>query len=159
MLGFGLSQLLEEIEQLITPVLDQGQIELVDLSYQKSQGGWTLSLYLDKPGGITLQDCEEWSGKVGTLIDGTSLLNHGYVLEVSSPGLERPIRKLKDFQRFSGEKVHVKLFSPINGQKNFHGVLLGADENTIRLNLEDEREVELPRSQVAKCKLNPVIKI
>lgn len=153
-----MSHLLEQIEQLISPVLEQNQVELVDLSYQKSPGGWTLALFLDKPGGITLQDCEDWSGKLGALIDGASLLSHGYVLEVSSPGLDRPLRKTKDFQRFVGEKVQAKLFAPLNGQKNFHGILLGADEVVVRVKLDDDREVELPRSQMAKCKLNPVLK-
>src|SRR5262249_44789554 len=136
-----------------------GQIELVDLSYQKSQGGWTLSLLLDKSGGITLQDCEDWSKTLGALIDSSNLITHGYVLEVSSPGVDRPLRKLKDFERFAGEKVHAKLFSPINGQKNFHGILKGANETVVRLQLDDGREVELPRSQMAKCRLNPALKI
>jgi len=151
------SHLLEQIEQLVTPVLEQEQVELVDLTYQKSHGGWTLSLYMDKPGGFTLQDCEDWSAKLGGIIDASDLIDRTYVLEVASPGLDRPLRKLKDFERFKGEKVHVKLFAPIDGQKNFHGILTGADESSIHLTLDDKRDVSLPRNQMAKCRLNPVI--
>src|SRR5579859_1530705 len=122
-MGRAVSDLLTKIEQLLTPCLEQEHTELVDLTYQKSHGGWTLSLYLDKPGGITLDDCEAWSHRLGALIDASDTIDRSYVLEVSSPGLDRPLRKLKDFQRFAGQKVHVKLYAPINGQKNFHGVL------------------------------------
>lgn len=152
-----MSDLLTKIEEFVTPILECDQVELVDLTYQKSHSGWTLSFYLDKPGGITLEDCEGWSHRLGTLIDEAGLIERAYVLEVASPGLDRALRKLKDFEKFSGQKVHAKLFAPLNGQKNFHGLLLGADEAVIRLELDDKRQVELPRDQIAKCRLNPVI--
>lgn len=153
-----MSQILTDIEALVTPILSAEQVELVDLTYQKTHSGWTLSLYLDKPGGITLDDCERWSRELGNVVETANILNHGYVLEVSSPGLDRALRKSSDFEKFAGQRVHAKLFAPINGQKNFHGTLLGADEENIRIHLEDQkRDVELPRSQVAKCRLDPVI--
>ncbi len=152
-----MSDLLVKIEELITPALEKEQVELVDLTYQKSHGGWTLSLYLDKPGGITLDDCEAWSRRLDSILETAGVFERSYVLEVASPGLDRPLRKTKDFEKFAGQKVHAKLFAPIDGQKNFHGVLLGADESVVRMELDDKRRVELPRSQVAKCRLNPVI--
>ena len=152
-----MSDLLTKIEELVTPVLEKEQVELVDLTYQKSHGGWTLSFYLDKPGGITLDDCTNWSHRLDMLIETAALLDRSYVLEVASPGIDRAIRKLKDYERFAGQKVHAKLFAPINGQKNFHGILLGADEAVVRLELDDKRRVELPRQQLAKCRLNPVV--
>lgn len=153
-----MSDLLAKIEELVTPILEKEQVELVDLTYQKSHGGWTLSFFLDKPGGITLDDCTDWSHRLDGAIEAASLLDRSYVLEVASPGLDRPLRKLKDFERFAGQKVHAKLFAPIDGQKNFHGVLLGADESVVRMELDDKRRVELPRTQMAKCRLNPDIK-
>lgn len=152
-----MSDLLAKIEELITPVLNPESVELVDLTYQKSHGGWTLSLYLDKPGGITLDDCTDWSHRLGSLFEAENVFDRPYVLEVASPGLDRPLRKLRDFEKFAGQKVHVKLFAPIDGQKNFHGNLLGADEAVIRLELDTKKQVELPRSQVAKCRVEPVI--
>ncbi|MCG3203661.1 MAG: Ribosome maturation factor RimP [Elusimicrobia bacterium] len=152
-----MSDLLTKIETVVTPVLEKEQVELVDLTYQKSHGGWTLSFYLDKPGGITLDDCESWSRRLEPLIEGAGLIERSYVLEVASPGIDRAIRKLKDFEKFGGEKVHVKLFSPLEGQKNFHGILLGADEQVVRLEMDGAKRVELPRNMIAKCRLNPTI--
>jgi ribosome maturation factor RimP len=115
---------------------------------------------LDKSGGITLDDCEFWSQRLGDLIEAADIIQQRYVLEVSSPGVNRPLKKLEDFQRFSGERVSAKLFAPINGQKNFHGTLLNADEQNIYIRLEDQkRDVALPRIQVAKCKLDPLFEI
>lgn len=152
-----MSELTEKIENLVTPVLESEQVELVDLTYQKEHSGWTLCFYLDKPAGITLDDCERWSDRLGELIDQSDLIQQRYVLEVSSPGINRPLKKLKDFHRFSGERISVKLFAPINGQKNFHGMLQGADDVNIRMRLDEGPEVSLPRSQIAKCKLDPLV--
>ncbi len=155
--GAAVNDLLTKIEQLVTPILEKEDVELVDLTYQKSHGGWTLSFFLDKPNGITLDDCTDWSHRLGTILDASDVLDRAYVLEVSSPGLDRSLRKLKDFQKFAGQKVHVRLLNPLNGQKNFHGVLLGASENSIRLELDDKRKVDLPMDQLAKCRLQPVV--
>jgi ribosome maturation factor RimP len=154
-----LNQLLVDIESLATPVLESERVELVDVTYQREPGGWTLCFYLDKSGGITLADCEYWSDRLGLLIDGANLLDHAYSLEVSSPGIERPLKKQKDFDRFKGERVHVKLFAPLDGQKNFHGFLKGADEQWLHLSLDGGRDVSLPRESVAKAKLDPDIRI
>lgn len=154
-----MSEILESIERHVTPALAAENVELVDLTYQKGPSGWTLCFYLDKPGGITLDDCSQWSDRLGTLIDESNLIERSYVLEVSSPGLDRPLRKTADFQKYAGQRVDVKLYAALNGQKNFHGELLGGDDESIRLKLEDARDVILPRSQVAKCRLDPVIKI
>ncbi len=153
-----MSEILTKLEVLLAPVLNESQVELVDITYQKEQGGWTLCFYLDKPGGITLDDCQTWSDRLGDLIDQHDVIHQRYVLEVSSPGVNRPLKKIEDFKKHSGERVSAKLFAPINGQKNFHGTLLNADEESITIRLEDQkREVVLPRSQVAKCKLDPIV--
>lgn len=153
-----MSEIIKKLEDLLTPVLNENQVELVDVTYQKEQGGWTLCFYLDKPGGITLDDCQTWSDRLGDLIDQHDVIQQRYVLEVSSPGLNRPLKKIEDFKKHAGERVSVKLFAPLNGQKNFHGTLLNADDDNITIRLEDQkREVVLPRSQVAKCKLDPIV--
>lgn len=154
-----MSQLVEDVEKLVSPVLAESQVELVDLTYQKGPGGWTLGFYLDKPGGITLDDCAMWSDRLGAVIEQSGLMERSYVLEVSSPGIDRPLKKLKDFERFIGERVHARLYGPIDGQRNFHGVLIAANEETIRIRSEEGRETEIPRVQLAKCRLNPVIEI
>lgn len=142
---------------MVTPILESENVELVDLSFLKEHGGWVLRFYLDKPGGITPGDCGEWGDRLGKVLDEKDPIKHAYTLEVSSPGVYRTLKKIGDFIRFSGERVHVKLWNPINGQKNFHGKLLGADEMNVRMQLEDGREALLPRDRVAHAKLDPQI--
>jgi ribosome maturation factor RimP len=149
------SQLLQDVERLVEPALAQDGVELVDLSYQKAPGGWTLSFYIDKSGGVTLDDCAMWSGRFGEIIDASNLIDRAYVLEVSSPGLDRALRKPADFVRFSGRLVHAKLAMPLDGQRNFHGELLGGDATAIRLKLDTGRTVSLPLENVTKCRLKP----
>jgi ribosome maturation factor RimP len=152
------SQLLVDVERLVEPALAQDGLELVDLSYQKSPGGWTLSFFIDKAGGVTLDDCTAWNHRFGEILDASNLMDRAYVLEVSSPGLDRALRKPADFARFSGRVVHAKLFAPQEGQRNFHGLLLGGDEQSVRLKLDDGRDVALLLENVAKCRLKPEIK-
>lgn len=154
-----MSDVVNGVEKLITPLLVEKGFELVDLTYQKGPTGWTLSLFLDKSGGITLDECAEWSETVGQLLEQSDLIPNHYSLEVSSPGLDRPLKKLKDYLKFLGERVSVKLYAPLNGQKNFHGSLKSATENEIVIVTEEKKEVTLPLNQVAKSKLDPVIEI
>lgn len=148
------------IEARLSPLLAAENVELVDLTFNKGPAGWTLSILLDKPGGITLQDLEQWNDKLGSALDTADVIDRSYVLELASPGVDRPLRKAADFERFAGRRVHVKLYAGIDGQKNFHGELLGGDNGSIRLRLEDDkREITFAREQVAKCRLDPIIKI
>ena len=150
-------QLLTDVELLVGPSLAQEGVELVDLTYQKGPSGWTLSFYLDKAGGITLDDCAAWNERLSGMLDSSNLLDRAYVLEVSSPGLDRALRKPADFARFAGKAVHAKLFAPLEGQRNFHGILLGGDAENVRLKLDDGREVSLSLENMAKCRLKPEI--
>lgn len=152
-----MSSLINDVEALVQPILAQSGVELVDLTYQKEPNGWTLTFYLDKPGGIGLADCETWTRQLEPVLDASNLFSHAYNLEISSPGINRVIKKTADFERFKGNRVHVKLFSGINGQKNFHGTLLGANEENIQLKTDEGNETTLPRSLVARTRLDPVI--
>ncbi len=155
-----MGDVVEAIERHINPLLAAENVELVDLTFNKGPAGWTLSVLLDKPGGITLTDLEQWNDKLGTALDTADVIDRSYVLELASPGMDRPLRKVADFTRFAGQRVHVKLYAGINGQKNFHGELLGGDEHEIRVRLEDDkREMTFAQEQVSKCRLDPVIKI
>lgn len=151
-----MSEVLSKIEELITPLLNQENIELVDLTYQKGPSGWILAVYLDKAGGITLDDCSKWNDHIGELLDGVDIFNHAYSLEVSSPGLDRPLKKMADFQRFKGQRINVKLFAALNGQKNFHGLLLDATPEAVVLKEEGKEPVSLPHKQIARARLDPV---
>lgn len=153
-----MSSLHDEVEQLVVPVLSANKIELVDLTYQKSSGDWILTLVLDKEGGISLGDCELWSQKIGEILDQSDVLSGQYKLEVSSPGIYRVLKKLKDFHRFSGERVSVKLFKPINGQKKFSGILMDPKDDVIGVRLDNNGAIELPINLIAKANLDPIIK-
>ncbi len=152
-----MSEVVDRLTGVITPLMAQENVELVDLTYQKGPNGWTVALFIDKPGGVSLDDCTLWSGRVGQILEETDMIPHAYSLEVSSPGLDRPLKKLADYQRFLGERVSVKLYSALNGQKNFHGILKQATEGSIVVMTDEEKEVELPIQQVAKSKLDPKI--
>lgn len=154
-----MSDVINRVEAIIVPMLAQENVELVDLTYQKGPAGWTLTAYLDKAGGITLDDCSEWSKKIGLALDETDVISHAYALEISSPGLDRPIKKLADYQKFKGERVSVKLFAALDGQKNFHGRLEDTTPDTVTVKLEDNRTVQLPMKSIARTKLDPIIEI
>jgi len=142
----------EEVSRLIGPVLDDMGYELVDVEYITHYGRWVLRLYVDKEGGITLDDCAQASREVGDLIDVKDIIDHEYVLEVSSPGLNRPLKKEKDFLRALGKKIRVRMSSPVEGRRNFTGTLMRFQEGTLGLEMED-RLVTLPWQEVEKASL------
>ena len=128
--------LLKEIEALVEPVLDEMGIELVDLEYVSGQGRQVLRIYADRPTGITLDDCAMVSREVGHLLDVSDLLKHRYVLEVSSPGLDRPLKREKDFLRVVGQRIKVQTTAPRNGRRNFSGVLQSVQNGMLEIDLD-----------------------
>lgn len=144
---------------MLTPILSQASVELVDVTYEKGPGGFVLGITLDKQGGITLDDCEHWSHKIEGLLDKEGFLSQHYSLEVSSPGLYRPLKRAGDYERFKGQRVSVRLYAAQNGQKNFHGTLLGIRGEKIVISDENSLEREFPIDQVSKANLDPVVEI
>ncbi len=151
--------LASDIEKLAAPMVAQAGLELVDVEYQREPGGWTIRFYIDKPGGFGLTDCEEWSDRLGQLIEDHQLITHGYSLEVSSPGLNRPLKKPDDFQRFMGTDVVIKLFAAQNGQKNFHGRMTALAGGELEIFDRSSGLVRIPLASIASAKLDPVIEI
>lgn len=128
-----------DIETLLTPLVEQESAEIVDLRYAKEGPRWVLRVYLDKEGGITLDDCAHFSERIGSFLDSSKAIERSYVLEVSSPGLDRVLRKERDFQRFAGKKVKVRLKAPENGQRNFYGTLVGFENGKVVTEASGER--------------------
>ncbi len=134
-----------QIETLIVPILDDFGYELVDLQYKKEGHSMALCLFIDKPGGITLDDCVTVSREVGAILEIEDPIKAAYRLEVSSPGLDRPLKKPADFERFSGQKIKVKTLRMLDpdkrgtSRKTFTGELLGLEGDMIRLELDDKR--------------------
>ena len=110
-------------EQFLLPLLAEHQFELVDVEYVKEAGNWYLRSYIDKPGGITVDDCEVISRLLSDWLDKEDFIEDSYIMEVSSPGLGRPLKKDKDFERSLGEEVELRLYKPRNRQKEFTGIL------------------------------------
>jgi len=128
---------ISKITLLIEPVLDEMGFELVDIEYLPVRGRWVFRIYVDKEGGITLDECARVSNEIGDLIDVRDIFQHEYVLEVSSPGLNRPLKREKDFVRAVGKKIEVKMAIPVNGRRNFAGYLQGFKDRTLYLKVED----------------------
>ncbi|HHW08861.1 MAG TPA: ribosome maturation factor RimP [Firmicutes bacterium] len=127
-------------------------LELVDVVYAKEHGRYILRIFIDKPGGVTIDDCEAFSNSIGRLLDEADPIPNQYYLEVSSPGIDRPLKKVEDFDRFSGSKAAIKLYAPLEGRRSWQGILRGVREGQVVLQVE-ENEVLLPLSQIAKANL------
>ena len=140
-------------EALIAPILSENAFELVDVEYVKEAGTWYLRAYIDKPGGITIDDCEKVSRALSDLLDEADYIQDSYILEVSSPGLGRPLKKDKDFARSIGENVEVKPFAAIERQKEFSGELLAFDQNSVTIRLDEENTRVFERSNIALVRL------
>jgi ribosome maturation factor RimP len=145
-------KLLHEVQQVIEPILQSQGFELVDLEYHREVQGWVLRIYLDREGGVTLDDCTAVSHEVGAVLEVKDLIPNAYVLEVSSPGLTRPIKKAEDFHKYRDRLVKIKLYEPIDGRKNFKGTLLGLEGEKVKVEV-DQRVYELPLQSIAKANL------
>lgn len=143
----------QKTEELLLPIMEQHQFELVDVEYVKEGGIWYLRAYIDKPGGITVDDCEVVSRRLSDLLDAEDYIEDAYILEVSSPGLGRPLKKDKDFARSIGEEIEIRTFRPIQHQKEFTGILKEFDKEKIVVEMDDQEQMEFMRSEIALVRL------
>ncbi|HHX02197.1 MAG TPA: ribosome maturation factor RimP [Firmicutes bacterium] len=145
-----------EIISLVTALMDQitagTDIELVDVEYVKESGHYFLRVFIDKPGGVTVEDCQKVNVSLSEHLDAADPIDHAYMLEVSSPGLDRPLKKSSDFARNIGRRISIKTYQPFYGKKQFEGELTAIEDGTIKLDLGDG-EIELPYEQIAKARL------
>ena len=133
----------QQTEQLLLPIVESHGFELVDVEYVKEAGTWYLRAYIDKPGGITVNDCELVSRTFSDILDEKDYIEDTYIFEVSSPGLGRPLKKEKDFARSIGEEVEIKLFKPMEKQKEFTGILESFTEKVLVISEENGNLLEL----------------
>ncbi|MCI8567042.1 MAG: ribosome maturation factor RimP [Lachnospiraceae bacterium] len=136
-------------EELLTPITAAHGFEIVDVEFVKEGGNRFLRAYIDKPDGITVDDCETISRALGARLDEEDFIEESYILEVSSPGLGRPLKKEKDFIRNMGELVELHTFRPIDRQKEFCGILKAYDKDTVTIEQEDGAERVFERSMLA----------
>lgn len=141
------------VEEMLLPIMDDLQCELVDIEYKKEGSHWYLRIYIDKhPSAVTIDDCQAVSERISDLLDESDPIPHSYFLEVSSPGLDRVLKKDSDFERYKGFKVDVSLYKPINGRRKLTGELIGLEDN--QLLIQDGNEVlSFSRIDVAMVRL------
>lgn len=142
-------------EKLLEPLMEKNNFELVDVEYVKEGGNWFLRAYIDKEGGITVDDCELVSRELSDLLDQHDYIPDAYILEVSSPGLGRQLKKDKDFARSIDKEVEIKLFKAINKQKEFVGVLKDYNNETITIEIEsnNKKETEVTTMEIARSSI------
>lgn len=154
--GIGLEQELSvaKLTRLVQPLVEDLGYEFVGLEYSSNPKNPVLVLYIDKPGGIAVEDCEATSREVAALLDVEDPIPGHYVLEVSSPGLDRPLFTVEQFNQFAGSTVQLSLFAPLEGRRKFKGRILSAQDGTVRLE-QDGVEITLEHGNIAKARLVP----
>lgn len=139
-------------EELVMPLIEQNNFELVDVEYVREGSNYYLRVYIDKENGINVDDCELISRALSDLLDEKDFIEEAYILEVSSPGLGRPLKKDKDFERSIGEEVEIKLYRMKNGTKDYKGILKAYDKEYVTIE-EDGTDMEFTRSEIALIRL------
>ena len=142
----------KRVAEVALPVLRELGLELVEVQYRREQNGWVLRLIIDKQEGISLEDCAAVSREISQLLDIEDFVDQAYNLEVSSPGLNRPLKSMADFERFTGRMAKIKTIEPIAGEHVFIGRIKKTEGETIILEI-GRKEVTMPFSQVARARL------
>jgi len=139
--------------ELVTPIIEENNFELVDVEYVKEGADYYLRVYADKEGGINIDDCVLISRALEAKLDEADKISDAYILEVSSPGLTRPLKKDKDFIRSINKLVEIKLYKVINGYKEYEGILKEFTDTTITIILDDEEELTLNKNDISMIRL------
>ena len=143
----------QKTEEILLPIVEENGFELVDVEYVKEVSTWYLRAYIDKPGGINIDDCEVVSRRLSDILDEKDYIDDAYILEVSSPGLGRPLKKEKDFKRSLGEEVEIRTYRMIDKQKEFTGILKDYDEKTVTIEMDDDTTKTFEKSDIALIRL------
>ena len=147
-------EIVKTLEELLSPIAEKEKIEIVDIEYVKENKQKVLRIYIDKESGVNLDDCTKMSSLFGDMLDKKDIIKEEYVLEVSSPGLDRILKKEKDFNRFKGYKIKVTTAVAINNQKHFNGQLVTTADNKIVINDLTKGIVEIEISNIIRAKLD-----
>ncbi|MFH0763425.1 MAG: ribosome maturation factor RimP [Candidatus Omnitrophota bacterium] len=145
-------EVVERVNELIASYLEENNIELVDSTYKRESGGMTLRLLVDTPEGITIAECEALNNYLSDVLDKENVIEEHYLLDVSSPGLDRPIATDKDFARSMGRALEVTTYEPIDGKRAHAGKLIGMDKDNIVIEAGEVSTV-IPKAKIAKAKL------
>ncbi len=144
------------IKNSILPIFENNGYELYDIEFVKEGPNWYLRIYADKEGGITIDDCELISKETSAILDKNDPIEQAYILEVSSPGIDRPLKKPEDYEKYKGEIVDIKLYKSVDKVKEFQGKLLGLEEETVTIEDEDGKVLSFKLSDIASCRLSVI---
>ncbi len=151
-----MSKVIEVVEQIVEPIVNDLNLELVDIEYVKEGKSWFLRVFIDKEQGIDIEECGMVSEKLSEKLDELDPIPYNYFLEVSSPGAERPLKKQKDYEKAVGKNVHIKTYEPIDGEKIFEGVLANFTGDTVTVETKiktRKKTIEIPFEKVASARL------
>ena len=149
-------EIVEKVKELLQPILEEGNFELVDIEFVREPVGWVLRIYADRPeGGITISDSQWISERIGTVLDVEDVIPHSYNLEVSSPGLDRPLKSQKDFERHKGIVVKIKTTEPLDNQRNFKGEVVSTSKEGVTIHdVSRNAEVEIPYEKIKSARVD-----
>jgi ribosome maturation factor RimP len=142
------------VYSLAEPIVTENGMELVDVEFTKEGGNWYLRIYIDKDEGVDLDDCQKISTLLSDLLDQEDPIEQAYFLEVSSPGLDRPLKREKDFRKYEGHLVNVKTYSLVEGRKKWQGRLGPYQQDVLVLNLDQDQQIQIPWETIAQVKLS-----
>ena len=143
----------KKVEELLIPIIEEKNLELVDIEFVKEGPNWYLRIYIDKENGVSIDDCEAVSKALEKKLDETDPIEQAYILEVSSPGIDRPLKKEKDFIKYAGEIVDIKLYKPFDGKKEYQGKLKGLQDKIITIVEENGNEISFTQKEIASIRL------
>ena len=143
----------KKVEAILMPIIEEKNFELVDVEFVKEGPNWYLRIYIDKEGGITIDDCEAVSRALEVELDKNDPIEQAYILEVSSPGIDRPLKKESDFAKYAGEIVDIKLYKAFEGSKEYQGALEGLENNIVTITDDNGKEISFDRKDIAGVRL------
>jgi ribosome maturation factor RimP len=165
MTAIGQESVAEQARRVLEPIIDREGFELVEVEWGREGSAWVLRLYVDRAGGVTIENCQELSRTIETVLDVEDFIEPAYNLEVSSPGVERPLRRPQDFERFAGERAHVKTYAPVESEppapgggaapgprKNWTGTLRGFRDGAVEIEVDGVLH-RIPHDKIAKAHL------
>ncbi len=145
--------IIDKVRNFVQSLLPSMGLELFDVQFRREGEGWVLRVFIESETGVTLDHCSTVSRELGRYLDVEDLIDHAYYLEVSSPGLERPLRSTDDFRRYCGKKARVKFHDALDGEKVFEGVIEEVVDDRIHLRLEDDRSIQFSFEMINKARL------
>lgn len=143
----------KKVLEIVEPIVAEKELELADLEFVKEGPNWYLRVYIDKEGGVTIEDCETVSRVLEKKLDEKDPIEQAYILEVSSPGIDRPLKKPEHFQKYIGEVIDIKLYKPLDGKKEYQGELKQFDNGVITIIQEDGKEMQFVQKETASVRL------